>query len=154
MLYWKAMLAIVMLCCVARGHADDAAHWLEQYEKVLQQQDGQRMAALIVPGASVRVVMEVNDGEPMIISLSREEFLQQQRALWSFASEYDFSFSQAKTSALPASDGAGWRVAFTQQERYALFGSTLKRENRITVHLLAEADQLRISEIEIRTREW
>lgn len=151
------MLMVVLLSSFSLvGHGDNAstqspADFVKAYETVLRQQDNGLLASMLADDVTVQVTLLMADEEPMLISLTRDEFLQQQRALWLFASVHEFHFDKP---VVRKDADEGWQVTVEQQERYELFRSSLNRENRIALVLEQRDDALLIKEIHTQSREW
>ena len=86
----------------------------------------------------------------MVVSLTRAEYLQQQRALWNFASDYTFTVDDLETQKVEQ----GWQLTFDQKERYLLFQEALNRDNRITLQTEIRDGKSVITAIHTRTRQW
>lgn len=147
---WILILTVFFMPLVA--HGEDVKDVLERYEQALREQDSDTIAALMAEDARISVAMQIGDEAPMVISLTRDEFLQQQRALWRFAS--DHAFSIGKPAIRKASEDNGAQASFTMKEEYDLFQTTLHRENNIHLELVPDGDRLLIHTLRIRTREW
>ena len=151
------MLMVVLLSSFSLvGYGDNAstqspADFVKAYETVLRQQDNGLLASMLADDVTVQVTLLMADEEPMLISLTRDEFLQQQRALWLFASVHEFHFDKPVVRKVA---DEGWQVTVEQQERYELFRSSLNRENRIALVLEQRDDALLIKEIHTQSREW
>jgi len=130
--------------------ADGPNRLMEQFRQALQQRDSAAVAALFAPDARVKVTLLMEQEAPMVVSLTRAEYLQQQRALWNFASDYHFTVDDLETQKVEQ----GWRLTFDQKERYQLFRDTLNRDNRITLQTEIRDGEHRITAIDTRTRQW
>ena len=155
------MLMVVLLSSFSLvGYGDNAstqspADFVKAYETVLRQQDNGLLASMLADDVTVQVTLLMADEEPMLISLTRDEFLQQQRALWLFASVHEFHFDKPVVRKVADEGGrTRWQVTVEQQERYELFRSSLNRENRIALVLEQRDDALLIKEIHTQSREW
>ena len=124
---------ILVLCSPLAVYADGPEPLIEQYENALRQQSSAKLEAVLSEKLSVEVTLLMADEDPVTVSLSRDEFLQQQRALWLFSTEHAFDFSRPVVKRVNQESGRQrWEVTLEQQERYALFRSTPKRDNQIT----------------------
>lgn len=140
----------MLLVLFSSAQADGPNHLMEKFRQALQQRDSAAVAVLFVPDASVKVTLLMEQEAPMVVSLTREEYLQQQRALWNFASDYSFTVDDLETQQV----AQGWQLTFNQQERYRLFQGTLNRDNRITLQTEIRDGEHRITAIHTRTRQW
>ncbi len=147
---------ILVLCSLSGSvYADGPEPLIEQYENALRQQSSAKLEAVLSEKLSVEVTLLMADEDPVTVSLSRDEFLQQQRALWLFSTEHAFDFSRPVVKRVNQESGRQrWEVTLEQQERYALFRSTLKRDNQITLIVEQHDDVQRISAMNVVTREW
>ncbi|HEX5676361.1 MAG TPA: nuclear transport factor 2 family protein [Alcanivorax sp.] len=117
---------------------------LEHYGDALQEQNAEALSSLFAPDAEVRLLLEQPGAEPLAITLTEDEHLQQLRALWRFSEEATYSLSDVTHSA-----GADvHRVQFTQTERYRLFGQTLHRDGRVRMRVRVTPGGLLITGIE------
>lgn len=144
-LFFSMLLA---LSSPAQGDAPDRL--MAQFRQALQQRDSAAVAALFAPDASVTVTLLMEQEAPMVVSLTRAEYLQQQRALWNFASDYSVTVDDLETQQA----GSGWQLTFNQQERYRLFQGTLNRDNRIALQTEMRDGKTVITAIHTRTRQW
>ncbi len=138
---------LLALSSPVQGDAPDRL--MAQFRQALQQRDGAAVAALFAPDASVKVTLLMDQEAPMVVSLTRAEYLQQQRALWNFASDYSFMMDNPHKQ----QTGLGWQLTFNQQERYRLFQDSLIRDNRITLHTEMRDGKSLITAIHTRTRQ-
>ena len=144
-LFFSMLLA---LSSPAQGDAPERL--MAQFRQALQQRDSAAVAALFAPDASVTVTLLMEQEAPMVVSLTRAEYLQQQRALWNFASDYSVTVDDLETQQA----GSGWQLTFNQQERYRLFQGTLNRDNRIALQTEMRGGKTVITAIHTRTRQW
>ena len=144
-LFFSMLLA---LSSPAQGDAPERL--MAQFRQALQQRDSAAVAALFAPDASVKVTLLMEQEAPMVVSLTRAEYLQQQRALWNFASDYSVTVDDLETQQA----GSGWQLTFNQQERYRLFQGTLNRDNRIALQTEMRDGKTVITAIHTRTRQW
>lgn len=140
----------MLLVLFSPAQADGPNHLMEKFRQALQQRDSAAVAALFASDASVKVTLLMAQEAPMVVSLTREEYLQQQRALWNFASDYSFTVDDLETQKVEQ----GWQLTFHQQERYRLFQSVLSRDNRITLQTEMRDGKSVITAIHTRTRQW
>jgi len=144
------LLIITLWVFSSPAQADGPNRLMEQFRQALQQRDSAAVAALFAPDARVKVTLLMEQEAPMVVSLTRAEYLQQQRALWNFASDYRFTVDDLETQKVEQ----GWRLTFDQKERYQLFRDTLNRDNRITLQTEIRDGEHRITAIHTRTRQW
>ncbi|MGJ3256312.1 MAG: hypothetical protein ACFE0K_08295 [Alcanivorax sp.] len=144
------MLISLLLVFAAPAQADGPHRLMEQFRQAFQQRNSTAVAALFAPDASVKVTLLMEQEAPMVVSLSRAEYLQQQRALWNFASDYSFTVGDLETQQVTQ----GWQLTFNQKERYRLFQGTLNRDNRITLQTEIRDGKSVITAIHTRTRQW
>ncbi|MCK0154200.1 hypothetical protein MWU49_10840 [Alcanivorax sp. S6407] len=152
-IFQRMVLAMLVLGITVTSHAnsDDVVDFLVDYEQAIREQDNGKVAGMLADDVAVQVSMLTGNEAPTVISLSRDEFLQQQRLLWRFASAHSFTIK--KPDIRKAAD-EGWEVSFQMQEEYALFQTSLNRENSVRLRLVRRGDELVIQEIRTRSREW
>ncbi|GGJ87643.1 hypothetical protein GCM10007426_16140 [Alloalcanivorax dieselolei] len=131
-------------------HADVASRLMERYVQALQQKDGAALATLLAADARIKVTLLMGREPPMVISLTRAEYLQQQRALWNFANDYAVTVSDR--SVLEKGEGAA--VTFEQKERYQLLQGTLNRNSQMTLRTESRDGKSAITEIQARIKQW
>lgn len=131
-------------------HADVASRLMERYVQALQQKDGAALATLLGADARIKVTLLMGREPPMVISLTRAEYLQQQRALWNFANDYVVTVSDR--SVPEKTEGAA--VTFEQKERYQLLQGTLNRNSQMTLRTRSRDGKSIITEIQARIRQW
>ena len=144
------LLIGMLLVLFSPAQADGPNRLMEQFRQALQQRNSAAVAALFAPDARVKVTLLMEQEAPMVVSLTCAEYLQQQRALWNFASDYRFTVDDLETQKVEQ----GWRLTFDQKERYQLFRDTLNRDNRITLQTEIRDGEHRITAIHTRTRQW
>lgn len=144
------LLLSMLLALSSPAQGDAPERLMAQFRQALQQRDSSAVAALFAPDASVKVTLLMEQEAPMVVSLTREEYLQQQRALWNFASGYSFTVEDLEKQQA----GLGWQLTFNQQERYRLLQGVLNRDNRIVLQTEMRAGKSMITAIHTRTRQW
>ncbi|ERS15036.1 hypothetical protein [Alloalcanivorax xenomutans] len=131
-------------------HADAASRLVERYVQALQQRDDTALAALLTEDTRIKVTLLMGQEPPMVISLTRAEYLQQQRALWNFASDHAVTVGDRSVS----EKGEGASVTFEQKERYKLLQGTLNRNSQMTLRTRSRDGKSIITEIQARIRQW
>jgi hypothetical protein len=144
------LLIAMLLVLFSPAQAAGPDRLMEQLRQALQQRDSAAVAALFASDARVKVTLLMEQEAPMVVSLTRAEYLQQQQALWNFASDYRFTVDDLEAQKVEQ----GWRLTFDQKERYQLFRDTLNRDNRITLQTEIRDGEHRITAIHTRTRQW
>ena len=144
------LLISMLLVLFSPAQADEPHRLMEQFRQALQQRNSTAVAALFAPDASIKVSLLLEQEPPMVVSLTRAEYLQQQRALWHFASDYTFTVDDLETQKVEQ----GWQLTFDQKERYLLFQEALNRDNRITLQTEIRDGKSVITAIHTRTRQW
>ena len=145
-----ALLISMLLVLFSPAQADGPHGLVEQFREALLQRNSTAVAALFAPDAHIKVTLLLEQEPPMVVSLTRAEYLQQQRALWSFASDYTFTVDDLETQKVEQ----GWQLTFDQKERYLLFQEALNRDNRITLQTEIRDGKSVITAIHTRTRQW
>ena len=144
------LLISMLLVLFSPAQADEPHRLMEQFRQALQQRNSTAVAALFAPDASIKVTLLLEQEPPMVVSLTRAEYLQQQRALWHFASDYTFTVDDLETQKVEQ----GWQLTFDQKERYLLFQEAQNRDNRITLQTEIRDGKSVITAIHTRTRQW
>ena len=144
------LLISKLLVLFSPAQADGPHGLVEQFREALLQRNSTAVAALFAPDAQIKVTLLLEQEPPMVVSLTRAEYLQQQRALWNFASDYTFTVDDLETQKVEQ----GWQLTFDQKERYLLFQEALNRDNRITLQTEIRDGKSVITAIHTRTRQW
>ncbi len=147
-LYGLCLLGL--LASSALVHADAASRLVERYVQALQQRDDTALAALLTEDTRIKVTLLMGQEPPMVISLTCAEYLQQQRALWNFASDHAVTVGDRSVS----EKGEGASVTFEQKERYKLLQGTLNRNSQMTLRTRSRDGKSIITEIQARIRQW
>lgn len=140
---------ILLLSPLAVAAADTQA-LMDSYRESLNQQDTAGLTRLISPDAGIRLLLEQPGKEPLALTLTRQEYLQQLRALWRFSETETYELSDTRH----ARNGESGTVAFTQLERYQLLGRSLNRQSAITLWVSDSNGHPQITRIEALVREW
>lgn len=155
----KSVLHVLLLLVLAgaaqAGDAVDtraANDWFAQYGAALNARDGARLASLIDVSVPVVVHLAQDKEAPLQFTLTRDEYLQQTRALWRFATEDRYELSKPVFGA-PAADGS-LVMSFSQKEQHLLFGTMTHQSSELRVRLRQKNGALRIEGIEARTTQW
>lgn len=147
-MYRILVLAMLALPSFAASSPDPETI-LSQYRKALDQKDAESLSQLISPHAKVRLLLEQPRGEPLSLTLTRDEYLQQLRALWRFSDAETYSHADVRHA-----PGKGIHtVTLTQKETYQLFGQTLERNSQTRIRMTSVHDALVITDIEALTTE-
>lgn len=146
----RILIGIMLLLSTLPVTAADTAVLMDSYRTALDQQDTDGLAGLISQDATVRLLLEQPGKAPLALTLTRQEYLQQMRALWRFSETDTYKLSDARHA---RAEGAV-TVAFTQLERYQLLGESLNRESDITLWIKDINGRALITRIEALVREW
>lgn len=139
--------ALLLLTISITAHADGPHDVLSRYRSALQQQDATTLAALFRPGATIRIVIAAPNEEELVLTLTRDQYLQQLRALWRFALSQSYDQSDIHW----ARHGTSTEVSLRQIERYQLFGETLTQDAQVRMEI--GADNM-ITTINVQTLDW
>lgn len=146
----RILIGSILLLSMLPAVAADTKALMERYRQSLDQQDAEGLKRLISPDASIRLLLEQPEKEPLVLTLTRQEYLQQLRALWRFSETEAYELSDMRA----ANTNNGESVSFAQHERYQLLGETLNRQSAITLWASDDNDTPLILRIEALTREW
>lgn len=154
----KQLLACLLLV-LATGAAADAPDrraaqaWLAAYLGALARHDDAALAGLIDAQATVAVTLaQADDNEPPLrVTLTRAEFVQQQRALWRFAS--NDTRQAGPVTVATAADGSVL-VETTLDEQHLLFGTRTGARHLLRIRLVAGEGVLRAAAIHSNTSTW
>ncbi len=143
------MAFFMLLCC--RAWADEGSAWVERYTQAMNAQDSAALAELIADQATVVVTLTLGPQEaPMVVTLTRAEYLQQQKALWRFAAGQTIAISDVRQT---VSD-EGLRVSLHQRETYQLFQQAFHQESDIVLTLQRFQGRYQVAHIRTRSRQW
>lgn len=149
------LLFLVLANTAQAGEALDvraANDWFAQYGNALNARDATRLAGLFDAQVPVVVHLAQDREQPLQFTLTRDEYLQQVRALWRFATEGRYELSKPALGA-PETDGSRI-MTFTQKEQHALFGTLTQQSSELRLRLVRKDGGLRIAGIEARTVQW
>lgn len=147
-LFTMALLSITPL--VNASMEDEGQSMIARYQQALESRDTRGLEELIDPQANIRITSRLDDGDRIVITLTRPQFLQHMRALWRFATEERYSLRDLHWSV--GTDQL--TVSLVQEERYLLFGEQLEQINEISLNLDARDGQLRIRSILVEADQW
>lgn len=146
----RLVAAFFMLLC-SRLWADEGSAWVERYTQAMKAQDSAALAELIADQATVVVTLTLGPQEaPMVVTLTRAEYLQQQKALWRFAAGQTIAISDVRQT---VSD-EGLRVSLHQREIYQLFQQAFHQESDIVLTLQRFQGRYQVAHIRTRSRQW
>lgn len=131
--------------------AKAAATWFAQYRTALNQRDNEHLARLVEAQAPVVVFLAQDQATPLRFTLTRDEYLQQTRALWRFSSADSYTLSKPEYEA--GADGS-LTVVFEQREQHVLFGTPTGQNSVLRVRLARQAGALHAIDINSRTTQW
>lgn len=150
-----ALLLLALTNAAQAGEAVDARaakDWFVQYGAALDARDARQLAVLLDAQAPVVVQLIQGKDAPLQFTLTRDEYLQQTRALWRFATAGHHELSEPVFEA-QAADGSR-AITFTQKEQHMLFGTLTQQSSELRVRLVRKDGVLRIAGIEARTVQW
>lgn len=146
----RLVAAFFMLLC-SRLWADEGSAWVERYTQAMKAQDSAALAELIEGEATVVVTLTLGPQEaPMVVTLTRAEYLQQQKALWRFAAGQTIAISDVRQT---VSD-EGLRISLHQKETYQLFQQAFHQESDIVLTLQRFQGRYQVAHIRTRSRQW
>lgn len=146
----RLVAAFFMLLC-SRLWADEGSAWVERYTQAMKAQDSAALAELIEGQATVVVTLTLGpQEEPMVVTLTRAEYLQQQKALWRFAAGQTITISDVRQT---VSD-EGLRISLHQKETYQLFHQAFHQESDIVLTLQRFQGRYQVAHIRTRSRQW
>lgn len=146
----RAMMVLLLLLPAFAAAAPDTETVLERYQQALHQQDSAALERLISPDARIRLLLEQPGKAPLVLTLTRQEYLQQLRALWRFSESENYEISDTGRN---RADGAT-TVTLTLRERYELFGEALNRHSAMTLWVNGDKVTPPVMRIEAHVREW
>ena len=124
---------------------------LQQYETAIRQQNLTAVEALLTDDLIIQLVLTPPGEEAITISLTRAEFLQHLRTLWSFSSAHILKIEKVRVE---QPQGNRTRVQFHQQEHYTLFGEDLHQVSDILIELRDEDDSTKVGALTVTTEGW
>lgn len=151
MRYALHVLLIVLGVSISlASYADDYRELLARYQTALENEDDRALSAMIAVDATIQIRLQQENQEDLQLTLSRDEFVQQLRALWRFSENQ--SYQQKNTRWHNLQQGA--RVQLEQTENYQLFGERLVQKSEITLQLSTVDGAARITSIRTTTQQW
>lgn len=150
-------IGVLLALALAAGHAHggvskgDAIDFVRQYQYALQSRDAGALNYLVAEGAHIRIELDQHEGERQQFTLTAQRFVQQIRALWHFSGNQQLAFSAPEYHR----DANGAMIVRLQQEdRRLLFGQQTGQQDRLTITLDRQGDQVRIVELHSISRLW
>lgn len=128
-----------------------ATAWLAEFNAALQRHDSARLSAMIDAGAAITVQLLDGDEAPLQLTLTREEYLQQARALWRFATGTAYDNSNVGYA---ADAGGDLVISLDQDSRWKLFGTDTGQQSRLLIRLARRDGVARAIDIRATTRPW
>jgi len=146
----RILMNFLLLLPAFAAAAPDTGTLLERYQHALHQQDSAALERLISPDARIRLLLEQPGKAPLALTLTRQEYIQQLRALWRFSESENYEISDTRRA---STDGAT-TMTLTLNEQYELFGEALNRRSDMTLWVNGDNETPEIMRIEAFVREW
>lgn len=124
--------------------------WATSYGDALRQRRDDRLAELIAEDARFSQTFIDEGVPPLLITLTRAEYLQQLRALWRFATRTRYDLSQVRTT--PAGDAV--TLDLKQEETWELFGKQTGLHGTWQFRLEKRGDSLQATAVRLTTQPW
>lgn len=144
------LLTLLGLSISLASYADEYRELLARYQTALNNEDDRALSAMIAVDATIQIRLQQEKQEDLQLTLSRDEFVQQLRALWRFSESQ--SYQQKNTRWHNFQQGA--RVLLEQTENYQLFGERLVQKSEIALQLSTVDGAARITSIRTTTQQW
>lgn len=143
-------LVTALLISIANFAAATPQQAIQHYEAALHQQDLNAIDALLSDDVNIQLVLVPSTEAPIIISLTRKEFLQHLRTLWAFSSAHTCKIDKLQIER----SGNLSRIQFHQREQYKLFGEDLTQDSEIFIELSEVGDKPSINAIRVVSERW
>lgn len=124
--------------------------WVTAYGDALRQRRDGRLAELIAEDARFSQTFLDEGVPPLLITLTRAEYLQQLRALWRFATRTRYDLSQVRIGAA----GDAVTVDLKQEETWELFGKQTGLHGTWQFRLEQRGDSLQATAVRLTTQPW
>lgn len=122
-----ALAALISLLANFVHAASAPETLLTAYEQALAEQAPDKLAALLASDVRVRIMLTLDSGKTLGLTLTRDEYLQHQRTLWRFSSSHRHQLSATQFR----DNGDNYRVELVQHDSYQLFGEQISQQSRI-----------------------